>query len=66
MDPLTALGTLAGAIQLLDTSLKYSCRVCSFMSDLKHAKENVRSLHRSKSSARGGDLLSLSSLTCPD
>ena len=48
MDPLTMVGALASAVQLLDVSLSYSSHVCSFISALKHTKEDALLLRKSK------------------
>ncbi|KAK1763399.1 hypothetical protein QBC33DRAFT_550042 [Phialemonium atrogriseum] len=46
MDPLTVLGALSGAVQLLDASIKVSSRAYSLISSLKHVKEDMRQLQK--------------------
>lgn len=49
MDPLTVLGALSGAVQLLDASIKVSSKAYSLISSLKHVKEDMRQLQKSTS-----------------
>ncbi|KAK4209678.1 hypothetical protein QBC37DRAFT_351380 [Rhypophila decipiens] len=46
MDPLTAAGALASAVQLFDISLRYSHEACKFLSALKHSREDGAMLER--------------------
>jgi len=52
MDPLTGLGALSGAAQLLDASIKFSHSAYRFLDSLKHATEDIRLLRKGMSRYR--------------
>ncbi len=53
MDPLTALGALASAAQLLGTALEISRSAYGLLSALKHADEHAQKLRKGESYVPG-------------
>jgi len=49
MDPLTAIGGIAAAVQLLGTALQISRSSYEFVVALKHASKDMETLQRGKS-----------------
>jgi hypothetical protein len=47
MDPVTVLGAVSGAVQLLDAAIKTSRSAYGFFKALKNANDDVRLLRRS-------------------
>ncbi|KAH6876318.1 hypothetical protein B0T10DRAFT_497833 [Thelonectria olida] len=69
MDPITILGAVAGAVQLLDASIKSSKKTRSFISDFRHAGDDVQRLETAMKEAEAlmNDLQSYGTIVqqCP-